>query len=566
MRQREDPRDQRLRRDHRRDRREDDEWAERPRRRHLVEGVRDRGRLLEQQRALPEVHEHQRGQHDRVPADRDRAAAEVPHVRVQRLATDDDEDHGPEHQEALEAVPGEERPGVGGVHGSEHGRLASDLRSPEQGDRREPDEHDRAEQPADGTRAAPLHDEQADEDRHGDRNDDDVQRRRGDRGALNGGEHRDGRRDHPVAEQESGAEETEQDQVLAAAVLGLVLQQERDERENPSLAVVARAHHERHVLHGDHQDQRPEREREHAEDVGLRDRDRVRGERLSDREQRVGADVAVDDAERAEGEDDVAGLVPAPASRLRDGSLVALARRSIRSGRHLAEARASAARPCAGSRRAIASSASAAATPIPNPPASPIVRPWPVARESATDAPARPEPSATPRVSMRSVEESSVASPPSDDASITESGIVGNAIPMPMPVMVQPTYGTASGASTSARMSETSPRASASAPIATSLEGLMRFATRDCHQLPAAHAIVMNVSRIPASAIVRPRTAVSISGTNASPARNASDSRNAAAAAAAVPGRATSVPAGTMRTSAGSAKATPTTMRGIVHG
>ena len=62
-----------------------------------------------QQRALPEVDEEQAGQHEGVPAERDRPTAEVAHVGVERLAADDDEDDRAEDQEAREAVVGEER-------------------------------------------------------------------------------------------------------------------------------------------------------------------------------------------------------------------------------------------------------------------------------------------------------------------------------------------------------------------------------------------------------------------------------------------------------------------------
>jgi hypothetical protein len=183
-----------------------------------------------------------------------------------------------------------------------------------------------------------------------------------------------------------------------------------------------------------------------------------------------------------------------------------------------------------------------------------------------------------PSVSISSVEDSSDASSPSADASITESGIAGNAIPMPIPVIVHPTYGTASGTSASvrctsgsvigstisARSSAVSPITSPMPPITTKRVALVRGARRDCHQLPAAHASVMNVSRCPASATLRSRTAVSMSGTNASPAMNAADKRNAAAAAAAIPCRARRVPAGTILVSDGSAIARPTTTSGIV--
>ncbi len=60
--------------------------------------------IEQQQRALAQVVQHQRRKHQRKPRDADRLLAEVPHVRVQRLAAGDDEEHRAEHGEAGEAV------------------------------------------------------------------------------------------------------------------------------------------------------------------------------------------------------------------------------------------------------------------------------------------------------------------------------------------------------------------------------------------------------------------------------------------------------------------------------
>ena len=100
--------DQRLRGDHCGHRGKHDERVERPVRRHPIEGVIDRTRVVDEQRALPEVHEHEARQHQPVPAELDRATPEVAHVGVERLAADNDEDHCAEHEEPGRAVVGEE--------------------------------------------------------------------------------------------------------------------------------------------------------------------------------------------------------------------------------------------------------------------------------------------------------------------------------------------------------------------------------------------------------------------------------------------------------------------------
>ena len=66
----------------------------------------------------------------------------------------------------------------------------------------------------------------------------------------------------------------------------------------------------RMYLIGDDQRQRPEDQRQHAEHVVARRRDAVRAvETLAQRVERARADVAVDDAERAEGEQAETGRV-----------------------------------------------------------------------------------------------------------------------------------------------------------------------------------------------------------------------------------------------------------------
>src|SRR5919202_808554 len=86
-------------------------------------------------------------------------------------------------------------------------------------------------------------------------------------------------------------------------------------RQNAALAAVVGAEDERDVLHADDEDQRPDDQRQHAVDVDdVRHEPVVGLEALLDRVKRAGADVAVDDAERGEGED---GETPAARTCLR---------------------------------------------------------------------------------------------------------------------------------------------------------------------------------------------------------------------------------------------------------
>src|SRR6185437_7843551 len=70
-----------------------------------------------------------------------------------------------------------------------------------------------------------------------------------------------------------------------------------------ALALVVGAHDEDHVLQRDHQDQRPEDQRQHAQHAGRRNTQTVfRAEDFAHRVQRAGADVAEHHADRADRE------------------------------------------------------------------------------------------------------------------------------------------------------------------------------------------------------------------------------------------------------------------------
>jgi hypothetical protein len=124
--------------------------------------------------------------------------------------------------------------------------------------------------------------------------------------ALDRGQHRDRRRDQAVAVEQRGAEQAEQDHRLPlAAANPLIGEDAGHQRHDAALALVVGAQDQRHVLERDHDDQRPEHQREDAQHVLRRDRHRVVGvaEDFLEGVQRAGADVAIDHAERGQGED-----------------------------------------------------------------------------------------------------------------------------------------------------------------------------------------------------------------------------------------------------------------------
>ena len=88
-------------------------------------GLRARVRVVQQERALAEVVEHERGHDEREPGDADRAAAEVAHVGVERLAAGDGEhDRAEDDERRARRARSEEAHRVGGESAAQDRRGA----------------------------------------------------------------------------------------------------------------------------------------------------------------------------------------------------------------------------------------------------------------------------------------------------------------------------------------------------------------------------------------------------------------------------------------------------------
>ncbi len=225
-------------------------------------------------------------------------------VRVQRLAAGRHQEHRVEDEVAGPSVGEEELHRVVRIHGEQHHGRAHDAAHAQGRDHGEPDEGQRPEDGAHLRGAVALDGEQQHEDHHGDRHDVGVEVRRRHLQALHRAQHRDRGRDHRAAVEHRGPQHAEQDQHAARAALRVAVgAQQREQREDPALAAVVGAQHEDHVLERDHEHQRPEDEREDAEDVAFGGRDGVLpGEALAQRVDGARADVAVHDAEHGYGE------------------------------------------------------------------------------------------------------------------------------------------------------------------------------------------------------------------------------------------------------------------------
>jgi hypothetical protein len=302
--QREGTRDQRLRRDHgRRARQHHERDGPATARHHAEERVVHLLGVAQEQRALAEVREHERGPDQRQPAAPDRLHAEVAHVGVERLDARDHEHDRAEHPDAVPAVRREEDQRVVRQQRVEDVRVIARVPRAERGERREPHQHHRPEQPADHTRAPVLEREQPEQQCAGDRHDERLERLRRDLEALDRAQHRDRRGDHALAAQERRTEQRHERHRADAHTVRRAqpLGHQREQREDPALAAVVRAHHEQQVLARDHERERPDDERQHAQQVLAALHEAVVGvDALLERVEGTRTDVAEDHAERGE--------------------------------------------------------------------------------------------------------------------------------------------------------------------------------------------------------------------------------------------------------------------------
>ena len=258
--------------------------------------------MRQHQRALAEVVQEQRRQHEEQPRGLDRLAAEVAEIGVERLPAGDDQKHGAQRHETDVRMRADELDRVPGIDRRQHARIVADMREAEHRQRQEPDDHHRPEGGRDHRRAAALHREQRNEDQDRQRNDVVLQRGRRELQALHRRKHRDRRRDHRIADEHRRADDAEHQQRQGPASERAVA--ERHQRQRAALAVVVGAQQQQHVLRGDDDQQRPDDQRQHAEHDVARDRPAMRGgvHGLAERIQRRRADIAIDDADAADGQ------------------------------------------------------------------------------------------------------------------------------------------------------------------------------------------------------------------------------------------------------------------------
>src|SRR5215210_5674969 len=154
----------------------------------------------------------------------------------------------------MQTMEAEKAQSVPWVRRAQDSGLTDDFYRTQKADDDEPDERDRSEYPSDFGRALFLEEEQREDDEQGQRDGELAEEGLNDSQTLGGAEHRDRGSYHAVAIQQCGSNEPDHgDRRLGMSIRFPVqtLEDQRDEREDSTLAVVVRSHDEYDVLDAD---------------------------------------------------------------------------------------------------------------------------------------------------------------------------------------------------------------------------------------------------------------------------------------------------------------------------
>ena len=227
----------------------------------------------------------------------------MPEVGIQGLGAGDTQHHRAQNDEGHQRVVDDEGKRVLRVDRQQDLGVVCDMHHAKQRDHRKPHQRDRPEEFADAACAAFLHREQHEQDDQRERNHIGLERRRHHFQALDRRQHRDRRGDDTVAVEQGRAENTDRQQHAAQSRAAFDrLRRQCQHGDQSAFTVVVGAQHQHHVLERDDGGQCPEEDRQDAVDILGRERHVSGIEHLLHRIQHAGADVAVDDADRADGQ------------------------------------------------------------------------------------------------------------------------------------------------------------------------------------------------------------------------------------------------------------------------
>ncbi len=219
----------------------------------------------------------------------------MPHIGIKRLGAGHRQHDRAEQNEAVPGMVQQQVDGVARVDSQQDRRVARDLQPAKDADHAEPEDHDRAEIAADESGAAPLDNEQGDQQQQSQRHHIGFKRRGCHFQPFDRAQHRNRWCDDAVAVKQRSADQPGPHDPTATPG-GRGAHRQHHQRENAALAAIARPHHDKNVFDRDDQRQRPRDQRQNAEDARLVDASIV--EALLDGVERRGADIAIHDAKR----------------------------------------------------------------------------------------------------------------------------------------------------------------------------------------------------------------------------------------------------------------------------
>ena len=221
-------------------------------------------------------------------------------IGIERLAAGNREKYQAERHQPNMAMGENKLDGVSWIDCYQHPGIIANVQSPGDRDRDEPDRHDGSKKCRNPRGPAPLHGKKCKQDGDCQRQHDVLGSRHHELQSLDRGEDGDGRRDHGIAKKHRSSDHAEaQDRDCPVAQRS---RRERGQRQRSALPVVIGAQEDQHVFERDDDNQRPQNERENAENDAARERRVVRGcdGGLPECVERTCTDIAINDANAAE--------------------------------------------------------------------------------------------------------------------------------------------------------------------------------------------------------------------------------------------------------------------------
>ena len=225
--------------------------------------------FAEKERPLTKVLEDQTRVRNIEPAAHDRRAAEVSHVGIECFATRDNEEHAAEHGKAHESMLHEEVDGVHRIDGFEHRWCLYCVVHAQSTKDRKPCNHERTKYTSDTSGAIALNAKESDKNCNCYWNDKRTKLSRySNLKSFNGRENRNRRRDDAIAIEQCRAEQSHCNDCTDLLVGALALTHQFHQRENATFAFVGKPCNDEQVLDANDQGERPEDQREDAENFG----------------------------------------------------------------------------------------------------------------------------------------------------------------------------------------------------------------------------------------------------------------------------------------------------------